>query len=122
MTRSCTPPPPTCEWITLEHLLLPNPQCVVLSGGQDSECGQVAQAFDSPEGSLASQLYDGEEDRLTNDFRWTQSALFAFVVDANECAGQPKAVRVAKNVVAGQPVPFPSSDIDGNSVTYCTCK
>jgi hypothetical protein len=95
---------------------------VVLSGGQDSECGQVAQAFDSPAGSLANQAYDGQEDQLTHDFEWTQSALFAFVVDANECQGQPKAVRVAKNVVAGQPVPFAADDVDGLSVSYCVCR
>src|SRR6185436_10693847 len=121
-TPTPTPPPLTCgQRINLFLDTTVNPLCVNLNGGQASECAQVAAAFANPVGSLNGLTFTGQEAQVNNTFTWSLNADFAFVVDANECAGSPKAVRVKKVVVAGTPIPFSQNDIDGNSATYCSC-
>jgi hypothetical protein len=115
------PPPLTCAQLITANLDTPGPRCVELNGGQDNECAQVAQAFANPVGSLNGLTFDGSEAQITNAWVWSQAANFAFVVDANECAQSPKAVRVVKNTAVGGAVPFDDADVDGGSATYCYC-
>lgn len=112
---------PTCdEYVALHLQQTAGDKCVNTSGSQDDQCKDVAKAFDTPDHSLDSKQFNGSEAQLNHAHTFSQSATFAFIEDANGCAGANKQVRLFVGPQIGAPVDV--QGINGNSVTYCVCK